>query len=129
MQTKLEVNELLHYLSRKRSSLKSAVRKSRELPEEKLTKFVLGQAMIAHTEMSSLTELINETLFEFNLHSKKDLDKFVSGCPVVHDTEASDHEHLNDKSNDSDSDGESCLENSASHSESDSYYSSKDELE
>ena len=85
--------------------------------------------MIAHTEISSFTDPIKQTLVEFHLHSEEDLEKFMSGSPVVHDTEGSDHEHLNWKSNDSNSDCESCLENSALHSESDSYYSSKDELE
>jgi len=127
VQTKREVCELLQYLCLKRSSLTSAVQKSRELPEGRSTTFVLGQAMIAQTEVSSLTNLINETLQEFNLHSEDDFEKFRLECPVT-DIGGSVHENLDYESNDSDSDDdESHLKYSGSDSESDSYYSSNDE--
>ena len=58
--------------------------------------------MIAQTEVSSLTDLIKETLNEFNLPSYDDLENFRLETSVVDETEGSEKENLDYDSIDSD---------------------------
>ena len=77
-------------------------KKTRDLSDESSTNLLIGKAVIAQTEVSSLTDLIKETLNEFNLPSYDDLENFRLETSVVDETEGSEKENLDYDSIDSD---------------------------
>ena len=66
VQTKVEVNELLRYLLKKNAGLTSGIEKARTLAKvsnlrESSEELLVGQAVIASTEILKIRHLIQET--------------------------------------------------------------------
>ena len=128
VQTKLEVNEFLRYLVKKKAGLTSGIEKARALAKfsnlkESSEKLLLCQAIIASTETLRIRHLIQETLEEFNLDSVEKLEAdLMSVSPLYNSAGSSENECL-----DYSSDNESLIEYSDSDVSSTSVCSSREE--